>query len=100
MLGKIDLSKRAVDVKNRRLDDEVFFEERKRILGLWPTGKEVDLDEAVERHQSLAEGKHFVTKTRKAKKGGRILIQPRGGVGPIYEFITNCKVLEDRGRGD
>ena len=100
MLGKTDLSKRAVDVKNRRLDDEVFFEERKRILGLWPTGKEVDLDEAVERHQGLPATKHFVTKTRKAKKEGRTLIQPRGGVGLIDEFITNCKVLEDKGRAD
>jgi len=100
MKGKLELSKRTIDIQNRRLDDDVFFEERKRILSLWPTGKDVDLDEAVERHRSLPATKHFVTKTRKAKKEGRTLIQPRGGVGLIDEFINNCKVLEEKGRAD
>jgi methylaspartate mutase epsilon subunit len=100
MKGKLELSKRTIDVQNRRLDDDVFFEERRRILSLWPTGKDVDLDEAVARHQSLSAAKHFVTKTRKAKKEGRTLIQPRGGVGLIDEFINNCKMLEEKGRAD
>lgn len=100
MLGRVELNKRNINIKNRKLDDNVFFEERRRILSLWPTGKDVDLDEAVKRHQSLPDGKHFVKKVLKARKGGRTLIQPRGGVGLIDEFIENCKILEEKGRAD
>jgi glutamate mutase epsilon subunit len=31
-------------VKNQRWSDEEFQKERKKVLALWPTGKDVDLD--------------------------------------------------------
>lgn len=36
-----------LEVKQQRMDEDVFMEKRKEVLALWPTGKEVDLDEAV-----------------------------------------------------
>ena len=34
-------------IKNKRLEDDAFFEQRKEVLAMWHTGKEVDLDEAI-----------------------------------------------------
>jgi len=67
---------------------------------LWPTGKDVDLDEAIEYHRKMPDSKNFAKKIRKAKEERRTLTQPRGGVALIDEFIENCRVLQDRGRAD
>ena len=100
MRGREELSKRAVDVRNRKLNDEEFWEGRKRLLSLWPTGRDVDLDEAIEYHRKMPDSKNFAKKVLKAKEERRTLTQPRGGVALIDEFIENCKVLQDRGRAD
>jgi methylaspartate mutase epsilon subunit len=46
-------------VRNKKWDEERFLKERKEVLAQWPTGKEVDFDEAVEYHQRLPEHKRF-----------------------------------------
>src|SRR5688572_23626835 len=43
----------TVQLKNRRWTDAEFFEKRREVLSWWPTGKEVDLREAVEYHRAL-----------------------------------------------
>ena len=35
-------------VRQQRMDEDVFMQKRKEVLAIWPTGKEVDLEEAVE----------------------------------------------------
>ena len=37
-----------MDVKFRKMTEEEFFKQREEVLTGWPTGKDVDLDEAVE----------------------------------------------------
>ena len=100
MRGRVELSKRVVDVKNRKLDDEEFWRERERLLGLWPTGRDVDLDEAIEYHRQMPDTKNFVKKLLKARNEGKTLIQPRAGVCLIDKFIEKCKMLQDQGRAD
>ena len=36
-----------IKVKQKKIDEDQFFERRKAVLSLWPTGKEVDLAEAI-----------------------------------------------------
>ncbi len=37
-----------VRVKQQRIDDTTFAKMRREVLSAWPTGREVDLDEAIE----------------------------------------------------
>ena len=40
---------RTMDIKirNKKIDEELFLKMHQKVLSEWPTGKEVDLDEAV-----------------------------------------------------
>ena len=51
-----------MEIRNRKLSEEEFFKEREEVLAQWPTGKEVDLDEAIEFHKSLPPGKVLAKK--------------------------------------
>ena len=57
-----------MDIMNKKLSDDEFYGIRKEILGQWSTGKDVDLDEAIEYHKSMPESKSFSRKLSEAKK--------------------------------
>jgi methylaspartate mutase epsilon subunit len=52
-------------IANKKLDDQ-FWDQRKQVLAEWPTGKEVDLDEAVAFHKSMPAGKVWSYRLKKA----------------------------------
>lgn len=85
---------------NERWSDEYFEQEREKALALWPTGKEVDLDEAIEYHLRLPDSKNYAKVVRKAKEEGRTLVQPRGGVALIEDHIKLLQCLQDEGGAD
>ncbi|MEE9417989.1 MAG: hypothetical protein V3W43_00845, partial [Desulfatiglandaceae bacterium] len=89
-----------MELKNQRWSDEEFQRERKKVLALWPTGKDVDLDEAIEFHQSLPSTKNYAKEVVRAKSEGRTLVQPRGGVALIEEHIKLLRCLQDKGGAD
>ncbi len=49
----------TLDIRNKRWSDEEFLERRKGVLSRWPTGKDIDLDEAIEYHKRLPESKVY-----------------------------------------
>ena len=49
-------------LKNKKLTDEQFFKQREEVLSQWPTGKEVDLQEAVDFLKKVPEEKNFAIK--------------------------------------
>ena len=59
-------------IKNKRLDDNAFAAQRKEVLAMWPTGKDVDLEEAYEYNRSFPDEKNVVRKARRAKTNGEI----------------------------
>lgn len=89
-----------MEIRNKRIGDDVFFRIRKEVLNQWPTGKEVDLDEALQFHKSLPKHKIFSLKLKKAKDSGQTLIQPRAGVALIPEHIKLLTYLQDQGEAD
>lgn len=89
-----------MELKNKKWTDEQFFNEREEVLKQWPTGKEVDLQEAVDYLKKLPEEKNFAMKLLKAKKEGRTLAQPRAGVALLDEHIELLKYLQDEGEAD
>ena len=72
------------EVTQKRIDEDVFMRMREKELSLWPTGKEVDLEEAVEYQRNLPDSKKFYKVVQKLRKEGRTVVFPRAGT-PILE---------------
>lgn len=89
-----------MEIRNKKLSDDEFQSIRKEILGQWPTGKDVNLEEAFTYHKNLPEHKIFSLKLKKAKDAGQTLIQPRAGVALIPEHIKLLTYLQDNGDAD
>lgn len=89
-----------MDLQNKKLSEEQFFKIREEILTHWPTGKDVDLKDAVEYLKKVPDEKNFAKKLRKAKEEGVTLAQPRAGVALISEHIKLLNYLEEEGGAD
>ncbi|AZV58711.1 methylaspartate mutase subunit E [Clostridium sp. AWRP] len=89
-----------MELKNKKWSEEQFFKVREEVLSQWPTGKEVDLKEAVDYLKKLPEHKSFPKKLIKAKEQGITLAQPRAGVALIDDHIKLLKHLQDEGGAD
>lgn len=89
-----------MDVKFKKWTEEEFFKEREEVLASWPTGKEVDLDEAVEFLKGVPDEKNFAKKMEWADKNGITTAQPRAGVALISEHIALLQHLQDEGGAD
>lgn len=87
-------------IKDKRLDEELFLKEREEVLKAWPTGKEVDFDEAVAYHKSIPEERIMVNTLMKADQVGKTLIQPRAGVALPEEHIGLLQYLREEGEAD
>ena len=83
-----------------RIPDRSFAEMRRVNLARWPTGAEVDLDEAVAYLQSLPEHKNLAWVTRRAVEQGRCLTQPRGGFGTFEMHKSLLETLDRQGLAD
>lgn len=89
-----------MELRNKKLDGGVFSEIRQEVLQQWPTGQDVNFEEAVEYHKRIPKKKVFAHRLEKAKKNGETLIQPRAGVALVDEHIQLLKFLEEQGEAD
>ena len=72
-----------IPLSTAQIPGDDFARMRRDNLARWPTGAEVDLDEAVAFHKSLPKHKQLGWVMRRAHEEGRCLIQPRGGFGTL-----------------
>ena len=70
-------------VKQKRIDEDVFLGMRKEVLSAWPTGAEVDFDEAVDYQKKLPDTKNFGKILAKFHEEGKIGLYPRSGVPTV-----------------
>jgi methylaspartate mutase epsilon subunit len=89
-----------MDIQNKRLSDDEFNRLRQEVLNQWPTGKDVNLEEAVAYHKAMPESRNFSKKLLDAKREKRTLVQPRAGVPVVEEHIKLMKYLEEVGEAD
>ena len=89
-----------MDIQNKRLSDDEFNKLRQEVLGQWPTGKEVDIEEAVAYHKAMPSSRCFSKKLLEAKQDGKTLVQPRAGVPVVEEHIKLMQYLEEFGEAD
>jgi methylaspartate mutase epsilon subunit len=69
-------------------------------LARWPTGAQVDIDEAVVFHKSLPAHKQLAQVMRGAVRDRRCLTQPRGGFGTLEFQIELMTTLDKEGLAD
>ncbi|MBR2473346.1 MAG: methylaspartate mutase subunit E [Clostridia bacterium] len=89
-----------MDIQNKKISDAEFHRIRSEVMTQWPTGKDVNWEEAVAYHKAMPESRDFSKKLIKAKKEGRTLIQPRAGVPVVEEHIKLMQYLEKNGEAD
>ena len=89
-----------MELQNKRLSNDEFYGIQKEILNQWPTGADVNFEEAVEFHKNLPDHKNFGKKLSKAKAEGKTLIQPRAGVALIKDHIELLTFLQNEGGAD
>ena len=87
-------------IQNKKIPDAEFQALRQEVLAQWPTGKDVNLEEAVAYHKSMPENRIFSKKLIAAKKSSRTLIQPRAGVPVVERHIELLQHLEKYGEAD
>ena len=83
-----------------KMSMDEFRRQREEVLASWPTGKDVDFQEAVDYHKSLPDSKVFSKKLEMARKEKITLIQPRAGVPLIDKHIELMQFLEKEGHAD
>ena len=87
-------------LENHRWEKSYFESERDSVLMSWPTGQEVDLDDAFRYQRSLPESKRAYCKLRAGQDEKRIYLQPRAGVALLSEHINLLSELESKGEAD
>jgi methylaspartate mutase epsilon subunit len=84
-------------LRQKRIDEDQFLEMRKLVLSLWPTGKEVDLQEAIEYQKALPDSKRFGRVVETLRREGRTVVFPRAGTPILEDQISLCRQLVDSG---
>jgi methylaspartate mutase epsilon subunit len=84
-------------LRNKRLDEAEFLKMREPVLALWPTGRQVDLDEAVEYQKKLPDSKSWHKVAQKLHEEKRTAIFPRAGTGLLEDQISLSKKLVESG---
>ncbi|HBL05726.1 MAG TPA: methylaspartate mutase subunit E, partial [Clostridium sp.] len=82
-----------MELKNKKWTEEEFFKTREEVLAQWPTGKEVDLQEAIDYNKKIPAHKNFAKKLMEAKEAGITLAQPRAGVALLDSHIELLNYL-------
>jgi len=83
-----------------RIPGQEFARMRRANLARWPTGAEVDLDEAVAYLQGLPAGQQLAAVMRRAAEQGRCLTQPRGGFATFAMHRQLLETLDRQGLAD
>ncbi|MDO5717370.1 MAG: methylaspartate mutase subunit E [Tissierellia bacterium] len=86
--------------KNKYIPEGEFMDEREYVLSTWPTGKDVDLKDAIDYLKKIPDERNFAKKLEEAKKMGKTLAQPRAGVPLLDEHIELLQYLQDEGGAD
>ncbi|MCL2125258.1 MAG: methylaspartate mutase subunit S [Oscillospiraceae bacterium] len=84
-------------VKQQKIDEDVFLKMRKEVLSGWPTGAEVDFDEAVEYQKKLPENRNFGKILAKYHAEGKLGLYPRSGVPTVEGEIELLRSMNEVG---
>jgi methylaspartate mutase epsilon subunit len=84
-------------IVNKRIDDDLLMKKRREELDKWPTGKEVDFEEAAAYQKSLPDSKVWWKVMVKLREEGRMSVFPRAGTPVLEKMIELCQGLRETG---
>ena len=82
-----------IEISQKRIDEDQFMKMREKELSIWPTGKEIDLEEAVEYQRNLPDSKVFYKVLQRLRKEGRTVVFPRAGQAILEDEIALNQAL-------
>jgi methylaspartate mutase epsilon subunit len=86
-----------IEVRNKKLEEKEFLNERPQVLAMWPTGAEVDLDEAIAYHKRLPDSKSFKKESERLHREGKTVVFPRAGTPILEQEIELVNTLRESG---
>ena len=86
-----------IQVRDQRIEESVFMKLHEKEIAAWPTGRDIDLEEAVEYQKSLPEDKSFWRRLAKYKAEGKTGLYPRSGVPVVEKEIELLQGLNSVG---
>lgn len=89
-----------MDITNTKWSEKKFFQERTKVLNMWNTGKDVNLEEAVEYHRSMSSSKNAALKALEAQKKGITYLCPSSGTDTIEGHKKLLLYLQNEGEAD
>ena len=81
----------------KKIDEELMLKKRRKELDKWPTGKEVDFEDAVAYQKSLPDSKVWWKVMMKLQAEGRMSVFPRAGHPVLEKMIDICQGLRESG---
>ncbi|MGE3067232.1 MAG: hypothetical protein AB7K67_16735, partial [Hyphomicrobiaceae bacterium] len=89
----------GIELSMKQWDWDYFLAQRREVLRLWPTGKELEhagaIDEAIAYHRAQPKMKYAALRNEAAEKEGRIQIVPQVGHALVDQTVDHIKHSED-----
>ncbi len=89
-----------MEISNKTWTDDYFNSERKKVLAQWPTGAQVDLEDAFAFHKSLPEMQNAARKVLKARAEGKTLLCPSLGSDTVDNHRSLLLHMQEKGEAD
>ncbi|MBN1848343.1 MAG: methylaspartate mutase subunit E [Deltaproteobacteria bacterium] len=89
-----------IDIRNKKIEEDVFFQEREQVLSEWPTGKEVDLDEAITFHKNLPPHKVWAKKMLDPRNRSETFAITGMGKTTLEQQIELLRYVQDEGQAE
>ena len=84
-------------VKDVKMPEDEFLKKHQEVISVWPTGKEIDLEEAVAYNKSLPDDKNMNKMLKKFKAEHKTSLYPRSGTPILEEEISLLQGLNEAG---
>ena len=81
----------------KKIDLDKFLGERQKVLSIWPTGKEVDLEEAIHYQKNLPDKKIFHRVVENLNREAKTVVFPRAGTPILEDEIKLNQALVEAG---
>lgn len=84
-----------MDIINKKIRRHELEKQRQEVLQAWPTGAQVNFDEALRYQDAIPTEKRFSDTLAQAVIEGKTLLQPRAGVALVDDQISLLTYLQD-----
>ena len=83
--------------KNKKWSEDELFEMRKEVLAQWPTGHDIELNEAIEYHKQIPLKKRIPELLRVSREQGWCHVGKQFGHALVEDNVEHIKLLDEAG---